>query len=160
MLLERVSSYVYYRSMKDHGEPRKVKIEFSERGGINYDEIKGYLQLIKNQELMGQSFLQSGQINWDVIDPELVEVYAHKTRISMIFPDIVASAFYKACDKYERNKPVDPRAAIRLEPRMCRPKDQASRSAAGFGVKLMPAPKKANLEKDQEQIFRFYGYKF
>jgi hypothetical protein len=40
LLLERVTTYCESRSMDDYGEMRKVRVEFSDRGGVNIEDIK------------------------------------------------------------------------------------------------------------------------
>jgi hypothetical protein len=71
--------------------------------------------------------------------------------------DIVASAFFKACDKYDTGG-CNPEFAKALRDRMAREPDTKTGQISGFGVKLLPSLKKAKLDPDQAEIFRFYGY--
>lgn len=160
ILLEKMTGFAHAHSIKTHGKSLPIKFEFSERGGISYNELRGYLQLLRSNDKLGNQTVTYDAINWAAINDKLIEVYSHKSRAGLILPDIVASSFYMACDKHERNSPVDPRPAIRLNPRMARRADTLSQMPAGFGVKLMPNVRVANLDKDQQQIFNFYGYKF
>jgi hypothetical protein len=67
--------------------------------------------------------------------------------------DVVAAAFFKACDKHDTGA-CDSQYAKLLRPRMARERDKIS----GFGVKLLPGFAKASLDADQAEIFRYYGY--
>lgn len=94
-LLERVSlglkTYAEERSMPNC----RAKIVFSRRGGMNYDEFCEYLQLIKD----GKEVMYSpGRIDWDVIDPERIEVADHERRAGLQLADICTSAMFKAVE--------------------------------------------------------------
>jgi len=161
LLLERVTDFVQRRSMMDFGEPRNVRLEFSKNGGVRYDELLGYFEYLKEQSETKRTFISHKQINWNVINLQEVGVYAHHTRAGLIFPDIVASSFYQACDKLERGKPVEPRPAMALMPRMAGLKKNANTIVhRDYGVKLMPHPNQMNIDTDQQQVFREYGYRF
>ncbi|MBM2575259.1 DUF3800 domain-containing protein [Jannaschia sp. Os4] len=155
LLLERVTDFVAWRSEVDFGEPQKVKIEFSNRGGLSYSQMKAYWRWISYQG--ENTFLRFGRINWDAIDYELAKVYPHYDRAGLQLADVVASAFFKAVDKYNTGS-CDPRFAAKLQPRMARFRDRPANSPSGYGVKLMPSLKGARLLPEQEQIFRYYGY--
>ncbi|MFT4091192.1 MAG: DUF3800 domain-containing protein [Asticcacaulis sp.] len=156
LLLERVTDYVSWRSMKDHGEIRKVKLEFSNRGGLSYSQMDAYFRWISYQGK--NTFLKFGNVNWEAIDPGLLKVYPHYERAGLQLADIVASSFYKAVDIYNTGS-CDAQFAKLLDPRMARYRDQRSSLPSGYGVKLMPwSLPAAKLHSDQEAIFRHYGY--
>lgn len=155
LLLERVTDFVYWHS-KDKGvEPQKLKIEYSNRGGLSYSQMDAYYRWISYQG--ENTFLRSGRIHWSVIDHNLLQVYPHYERAGLGFADILASSFFKACDVYN-TRSCDPRFARELCPRIARFRDKAGNSQSGYGVKLLPTFKKAKLLSDQEEIFRYYGY--
>ena len=160
VLMEKVTSFVSWHSQKNYHEIRKIKFEFSQRGGIRYDELAAYFNLLQTNDASGTQTANYDTIHWDTVDYDLIEVHPHSHRAGLIMPDIVASSFYMACDKHERGLPCDPIPAMRLIPRMAIKHDDKSKSSAGFGVKLMPNQKKAKLESDQKQIFKKYGYWF
>lgn len=88
---------------------------------------------------------------------DLLRVYPHWEREGLQIADAVAGAFFKACDKYDTGS-CDPQFAKLLKPKMAREPDTEAGQISGFGVKLLPNFKKAELDKDQAEIFRFYGY--
>ena len=109
---------------------------------------------------MGTQKANFDSINWGCVDLDLIEVYPHTHRAGLIMPDIVASSFYMACDKYERGLPCDPEPAVRLMPRMALKFDNQQSTCAGMSVKLMPAQRQAKLDGEQQVVFKLYGYRF
>jgi hypothetical protein len=102
-------------------------------------------------------FLPWGKICWEVMDPRLLYVYPHYEREGLQLADIVASAFFKACDKHDTGA-CDPQFAKLLSDRMARIPDTTAGQIAGYGLKLLPNFRKAKLDPDQASIFKFYGY--
>ncbi|HEX4183950.1 MAG TPA: hypothetical protein VHY34_11900, partial [Caulobacteraceae bacterium] len=47
LLLERVTHWVSRRSLVDHGETKRVKLIFSERGGLSYAQMGAYFQWLR-----------------------------------------------------------------------------------------------------------------
>lgn len=159
VLLEKVTDWVYRHSMAKLGRPGRLKIEFSERGGIRYDEIDQYYRLLREHDRAGTQFVTYDAINWSVVHRELIEAYPHNSRAGLVLPDIVASSFFAACDKHDRGKPPNPLSAFKLDPRMARRRAGPEQTPAGYGVKLMPSVKEAKLDDDQFRIFRHSGYR-
>lgn len=155
LLLERVTHFVRHRSIKDHGEIKKVKIEYSKRGGLSYSQMKAYYEWLK---VKGKNlYLPMGHVDWSVMDRELLEIHSHKDRAGLQLADCVASAFFKAVDIYDTGA-CDPSFAKLLEPRMGRDRDTQNGLVSGYGLKLMPSMNMANLEPAQKEIFHHYGY--
>jgi hypothetical protein len=152
VLLERVTRFALRRSMLDHGEPRKMRIEFSARGGLKYSQMSAYYEWLHSKGR--RPFLPWGTLEWAVMHPRLLYVYPHLEREGLQLADAVASSFFKACDKHDTGS-CEPRFAEMLRPRMARAENGA---ISGYGVKLLPGLKKGKLEKDQAAIFRAYGY--
>lgn len=99
LLLERVTFWVEQRSIQDFGSTRKVKLEYSIRGGLSYAQLNAYFELLK---IKGDNlFLPLGHIHWSVLSQELVELHNHEERAGLQLADVTASAFFKACDKYD-----------------------------------------------------------
>lgn len=157
LLLERVTHYVEWRSIKDYGSPQKLKIEFSERGGLSYSQMAAYYEWLRMKGPTKNLYLPWGNLRWPVMDNRLLKVYNHTERAGLQLADCVASAFFKAADKHSTNQ-CDPRFAQALRPRMAKEHDRPGSLIAGYGVKLMPGLGKAKLDADQAQIFRYYGY--
>jgi hypothetical protein len=154
--LERVTKFVYDRAIAEYGEARRLRIEYSARGGLRYSQMAAYYEWMKLKK--HNPFLPWGRIYWEVMDSDLLRVYPHMDREGLQLADVVASAFFKACDKYDTGA-CDPTFAKLLRPRMAREPDKARGGQfSGFGVKLMPSMRKAKLDPDQAEIFKFYGY--
>lgn len=155
VLLERVTRFVHQHSIETHGKASYVRLEYSERGGLRYEQMNAYYQWLKLKR--HRPFLPWGKIEWDVLHPDLFFVYPHWEREGLQLVDIVASAFFKACDKYDTGA-CDPQFAKLLEPRMAREPDTKKGQISGFGVKLLPNLRNAKLDPDQAEIFKSYGY--
>lgn len=155
LLLERVTYWIEKRSLADFGSPRKAKLEYSVRGGLSYSQLNAYFELLRIKA--GDLFLPLGQIHWSAIDRDLIEVHNHEDRAGLQLADITASAFFKACDRYDTGA-CDPQFARLLSSRMARDPDRLSGQVCGFGVKLMPKWSEAKLLPEQQVIFRSYGY--
>lgn len=101
-------------------------------------------------------YLPLGDLVWETMHRDLLFIYQHKKRAGLQLADSVASAFFKACDYCDTGE-CDPTYAKLLEPRMAREPDGRG-PISGYGVKLMPNFKKANLLPEQAAILRYYGY--
>lgn len=155
LLLERVTRFVEQQSVRDHGEVRLLRLEYSARGGLRYSQMNAYYEWMRLKRR--KPFLPWGHVHFDVMHPRLMRVYPHTERDGLQIADVVASAFFKACDK--RSSPAcNSEFARLLHPRMAREPDKIGGQIAGFGVKLLPNMKRAQLDEDQADIFRFFGY--
>ncbi|HEV2603075.1 MAG TPA: DUF3800 domain-containing protein [Microvirga sp.] len=160
VLLERITDYVLHRSIKRYGEPKRVKLEFSERGGLRYSQMKAYYEWINLKSVGGKVplYLPWGKIAFEVLHRDLMYVYNHLERDGLKLPDIAASAFFKAVDVHDTRQ-CDPTFAKLLEPRMARAPHTGQ--IGGYGVKLMPNWRtldKYKVPEEQRAILRFYGY--
>lgn len=156
LLLERVTHFVDARKPeKPSNEGNFIRVEYSARGGLRYSQMNAYYEWMRQKN--GPPFLPWGSIKWDTLHPNLMKVYPHKDRLGLQLADVVASSFFKACDKYDTGA-CDTRYAKELQPRMAREPDRPSGDIAGYGVKLLPSMEKAKLDSDQAEIFKFYGY--
>lgn len=160
VLLERVTDFVYAASMQRYGEPRRVKLEYSERGGLSYSQMHAYYEWIKIKSGSGDMplYLPWGNLQWPVMHQDLMSVYNHKVRDGLKLPDIVASAFFKAVDVHDTGE-CDPSFARLLGPRMARSPD--TDQICGYGVKLLPNWKALDTYRvpdEQREILRHYGY--
>jgi hypothetical protein len=157
ILLERVTYFVRYKSLEQHGEIKKVKLEYSDKGGHSYPQMKAYYNWLKMRPL----YLDKGEILWDVLHHDLQEIRKHKDRAGLQLADVVSGSFFKSCDIYDTGG-CDPQFAKLLKPRMgkIRYANQSETEGiiSGYGVKLLPNWATAKLRPEQEDIFKFYGY--
>ena len=157
LLLERVTYFVREKSLEQHREVRKVRLEFSSRGGLDRFGLTSYFNWLKLRSDEGKNYLPLGNLAWETIDENLVYIFAHKERAGLQLADTVASAFFKACDYVDTGE-CNPEFAKLLAPRMCHTPDGSNGTASGFSVKLMPNLNKANLLPTQTEVFTYYGY--
>ena len=157
LALERASHFVWRRSIQNHGAPKRMKIIFSERGGLKIGQIGAYYEWIKKQSLNDNLYLAWGDIEWETVHPLLIDKDFHKNLPGLKLADIVAAAFYAAADN-KQSGPCEPQHAKALKSVMARFRSNETGRYSGYGVKLMPSWGKAKLSADQKRIFEFYGY--
>ena len=157
ILMERVTHFVAEQSTKKFGSPRFVKLEFSERGGLRVPQVAAYFEILRAQTRAGTLVNPRGTLAWDTINPLLFETHQHNAREGLQLSDIVATAFFKACDA-QNTGGIDTRFAQALSQKIGRTPNKLIGRAAGYGVKLLPSWSKAKLTPQQEHVFRFYGY--
>jgi hypothetical protein len=157
LLLERVTTFVREKSIEQHGSIKRVRLEFSERGGLKQSSLNTYFEWLKMKSQGGDMFLPLGDLEWETMHRDLLGVHPHKQRAGLQLADTVASAFFKACDCCDTGA-CDPEFAKLLGPRMCRVPDGFTGQISGYSVKLMPNLKKAALLPEQAAIFKHYGY--
>lgn len=154
LLLERVTHWVHRHSVRKYGSPQKVKLVYSERGGLSYGQLNAYYQWLRMKG--DNQYLPLGNIQYECIDLRLLQVFNHVDHDGLKLPDIVASAFFKASDIHNTGG-CDPRFALALKPRMARSPDGLY---SGYSVKLMPNLKQLRGKASPEQlkVFKEYGY--
>jgi len=157
LLLERITHFVDWHSRSVHGRPQKLKIEYSARGGLSYSQMSAYYEWLRMKGPTKNLFLPLGNLKWDVMHSQLLKVYPHTERAGLQLADCVASSFFKAADNAQTSG-CDSQFAKALQPRMCRHNNKRSGRVSGYGVKLMPNYREAQLSEDQSEIFQFYGY--
>lgn len=160
VLLERITDYVYADSIKRYGEPRHVKLEYSERGGLRYSQMQAYYEWIRLKSSSGAIplFLPWGRLRFEVLHHELFNVFRHELRDGLKLADIAASAFFKAVDVHDTGA-CNPEFAKLLTPRMAAA--PATNQIGGYGVKLLPKWKTLNdfdVPSNQRVILRHFGY--
>jgi hypothetical protein len=154
LILERITDYCFRHSMRNYGEPRRVKVIFSQRGGHSYGHTITYGEILKQQSRSQTTLLDKRTINWQVVDIRLYEVLEHRAHAGLQLADVIASSFYQATDILP---PTDwnPAYAKLLKPRMAMERGVH----ADYGVAFQPTPPwRANLLKKQKEIFEYYGY--
>jgi hypothetical protein len=154
LLLERITEFCAKRSKTIYGEYRSIKLVFSQRGGMSYDRLTSYLNLLHFQSESGSLYLTAGDLKWEVVDLNQIYIAAHKNEAGVQLADVVAGSFYQAVS-LDGKSPCCSRFAKILLPRMYR--DHRG-LILGNGVKAMPNPKYMNLELSQRHIFECIGY--
>lgn len=154
LLLERVTAYCEDRVPPEHRGKWKLRIIFSRRGGLLYKDFEKYMTKLRWQSILGTQHIDHGDLCWSVIDSDEIFVLDHSNRAGLQLADIGAGAFYCAL---EQNRPAncDPQYAQILKPRMAFDKKE---EVLGFGIKTMPELNRMRLQKEQREVFEFYGY--
>lgn len=156
LLMERVTVFCAEHSMKEHGELRRIKIEFSRRGGHRYSQTKAYHTYLSMQQQVDRVFLKKREPVTAMLDTDLMEDHPHHTRAGLQLADAVASAFYQAIDCLGPGQWLIEPAKL-MEPIMAKENGKVK----DFGVALFPTPPwKAELTPEQRQVFEHYGYDF
>ena len=156
-LLERVTQFVADNSQATFNETRKVKIVFSERGGLNVGQMSAYYDILSNQSRGGRLFLRRGDLAWGTFHRLLLKRARSKVSAGLQLSDIVASSFFRACDQYN-TLDCNPSFARLLKPRMARVPDKPKGKISGFGLKVAPKYEPMNWLPIQGEIFAHYGY--
>jgi hypothetical protein len=157
VLLEKVTHFVAADSQARFGEIKKIKIVYSRAGGLSYPQMTAYYEWMRPKAKANNQYLKHGDMVYETISPHLLEVRDDKTEPALQLADAVASAFFKACDKYDTGG-CDPAYAIALTKRMGACPDKKDGMISGYGLKLLPGLSGAKLDADQEVIFRHFGY--
>lgn len=161
ILIERISDFVLTDSKQKYGGPKKVKFEFSDRGGHSYSQTKAYHYILNEQSRAQVTFLNRRVPKWQVLDFRLMENHRHEDRAGLQLADVVASAFYTAVDNLETGPCfIDP--ARLLAPRMGYERNvYGNKIIKDYGLVLQPTPDwEAPISEDQKAIFKHYGYDF
>jgi hypothetical protein len=152
LLLERVTEYCEWRSLRDYGEPRLVRLEFSRRKGLRYSHLQAYLYWLRMQSRAEALYLNQGDIKWSVIDPlNEVKVFDHAERAGLQISDAVASSCYQGVGGLPT---PDARHAISLASRFAM--NNAGKTF-GYGFKLMPGNYIRRVPAQQKALLDFYS---
>lgn len=144
-LIERISWLC--RDMRPHVPEGngKVAITFSRRGGMNYQDFRYYMSLLKS------SNAEDCRIHWPVIDLEAVEAKDHSKNASLQLADIVASAVASG---------VEPDLYGNCEERYAEILKQVTYQRKGsflsYGIKSLPKFEECDLSKDQIKMMEIW----
>jgi hypothetical protein len=128
LLLERVSWLCRDTHHPSRGGDGSVKIIFSNRAGMSYQEIKDYLELLRrNAELWDV------RIDWNVVKTSQISANVHSQRNGLQIADAVASGIYSALQETEHGYTED-RYVRMLKPVMYTHKGEC----LGYGLKFWP----------------------
>jgi hypothetical protein len=156
LLLERVTDYCERQTPIKDRDKAKLRIVFSRRGGLTYDDLKSYLDLLHYQSVNKLLRLNAGDLKWSMIDTNEIQVLDHPEKAGLQLSDVVAGAFYEAV---ERNRGeiahCDPSYAKLLKPLMAQ---SAAGNTISYGIKTMPNLWEMELQGEQKVIFEYFGY--
>lgn len=154
LLLERVTDFCELRAMRDYGEPRICRLEFSRRKGLRYSHFQSYLYWLRVQSKAKMLYLNKGDIKWSVIDPlNEVRVFDHSERAGLQLSDAVASSFYQSV---AGEPEPDTRFAALLKPRLAR---DPNGKIFNYGIKIMPDGYLARAPEAQREFFLAFDKK-
>ncbi len=126
-LIERLSWFCRdFRRYVPEGDGR-VKIVFSRRGGMSYEDFQSYLTVLKN------THDPDIRIHWPVIDIDGVEAVDHGQRFGLQLADLAVSGLRAALEP-DRYGNVEPRFAEMLKNRVY----SRSGNCLSYGAKLVP----------------------
>ncbi len=155
LLMERATELCLIDSRKRYKAARNLRVIFSERGGHSYGQTKAYWEVLKRQSMAGTTYLPKRTVRHEVLRYQLVEYLPHNQNAGLQLADVVASAFFQACDVLENR--WDPEPAKLLTPKMY----HEAGVYADSGVVLQPTPPwRAELTPQQQEIFKHFGYSF
>jgi hypothetical protein len=144
-LIERLSWLCRdHRPNVPEGDGR-VKITFSRRGGMSYENFRGYLQHLKDHPTPEM------KIHWPVIDIEAVDAKDHKTNASLQLVDAIASSFAAAVEPDFYGN-CETRYAESLRPVTYHRKG----NYLSYGVKIVPRHEDCGLDEQQMKFIGLY----
>jgi len=117
--LERVTHFVWRRSVQRYRAPRRVKIVFSERSQLRVGQISAYYHWISQQSRNDNLYLPWGDLEWETMHQLLLTKDFHKNLSGLKLSDTLASAFNAAYDN-KQSGPCTPEYAKNLLPVMAR----------------------------------------
>lgn len=138
-LLERLTDACLRRS---RGQPCKLNLTFSQRANTDYQKMRDYLFLMRNDE---ELLVPKRSIDWSVLNPEDIRVENHSKRAGLQIADVVTSATYKALEP-NRYGDVEPRYAQNLSQRFIRKNNSVKNEVLTF------IPSKASWAQNAQKI--------
>jgi len=154
VLLERITAYCHWHSMRHYGEQRYVKIVLSERGTHGYARAIWYSQMLKEQGQSGTTYISTRTIDWRVFDSRLISVQPHHLDAGLQLADVVASSFYQAVDILPPTI-WNPNNARFLKDRVT----NVDGRYENWGLTFLPFKYyEADLRPEQIDIFEHYGF--
>ena len=127
-LLERVSWCCRDHRPRDDGGDGSAEIVFSNRGGMSCEELRDYLDLLRDQ-----SAARDIRIEWGIVRSTQVLNVASGKRLGLQVADAVASSFFYAVQR-TRYGHTEPRYAQMLKPVVYHYRG----AYLGYGVKVRP----------------------
>ncbi len=144
-LIERISWLCRdMRRSVPEGDGR-VKIVFSRRGGMSYDDFRDYLTKLRERND------PAIQINWPTIDIEGVDAQDHSRRAGLQISDIVASAITAAVEQDFYGN-----CELRYAEILRRIIYQRRGNYLSYGMKLYPWAERLELDAQQQALIGLF----
>ena len=138
-LLERVSWYCRdHRTSSDEGDGT-IDLVFSNRSGMSYQELREYLDRLREQSRLGDV-----SVDWNVIRAGQVMALTSGRRMGLQIADAVAGSFFYAVERTQYGFTEDRYARI-VKPVVYRYKGKSE----GYGLKIWPREAYDVLEEEQ-----------
>ncbi len=138
-LLERVSWYCRdHRTSSDEGDGT-IDLVFSNRSGMSYQELREYLDRLREQSRLGDV-----SVDWNVIRASQVMALTSGRRMGLQIADAVAGSFFYAVERTQYGFTEDRYARI-VKPVVYRYKGKSE----GYGLKIWPREAYDVLEEEQ-----------
>jgi len=128
-LFERISWFCRDKKTTHDLGDGSVKIIFSNKSNILYDEMKEYLNLLERR-----TEINDVRIDWNIIKESQIESLSAGKKMGLQIADAVASSFYYATNPSPYGYP-EPRYAIMLQPVVYKHEGTYS----GYGLKFWPS---------------------
>jgi hypothetical protein len=154
LLLERVTHWCADLSTKERGVVEPAQIVFSERGGHDYNHLRGYIDTLRMQAVERTTWLKAKEIVAGVLDPALCVVKPHASLAGLHLADIAASAFFQGADHSSPSFTLDNALALKR----IVPKAPKQKSAAGFGLLKLPFTHQGEIPVGDRPLFEAFGY--
>lgn len=155
LLLERVTDFAEREMLSRFGEVRPIKLVFSERGGVAYDWLCDYIEVLMHQSRKESLVLNKRDVKASVLDRDLIDWIPHNLNAGCQTADIVTSAMHCAADANGPRWNLEPARALRpilaLEGGWFH----------DYSVALQPSRfRSTRLTNAQKLLFEEYGYCF
>lgn len=144
-LLERLTAECWRAAA---GQPCKLQLVFSRRGGTDYHSMRQYLAMIRD----GLEYMKPVRtIRWELLDIDAIRVEAHEKWAGLQLADCVTSAFQAGVEPNPYGN-YEPRYAHTLRSRVLKLGDHC----LNLGVTPVPSMHRSNLDDEQAAFFKFF----
>lgn len=128
------------------GDPCKLRIVFSRRGGTNYQTMAEYLQMLAD----GDDLVKSPRsTDWSVLDIGKIAVENHSKSPGLQLADCVTSAFFQGVEPNLYGN-TEPSYGLTLSPRLI----DYNRDALNSGITVVPSVGAARCTDEQSEFIR------
>jgi Protein of unknown function (DUF3800) len=86
LLLEQVSNFIGQRTFIDYNQLTKMRIEFSDRGGLDIRQFRNYFDYLRDQSSTGSLYIDQYDLDWSVVDTKEMYSFANKDRAGLQWP--------------------------------------------------------------------------
>ncbi|MCJ7997583.1 hypothetical protein J5N58_23635, partial [Rhizobium cremeum] len=123
----------------------RVKIVFSRRGGMSYDDFRGYMERLRLNSH------EDIRIHWPVVDIEGIDAQDHKKRAGLQLADIVASSIANGVE-HDRYGNCEFRYAEILRPIIY----NRNHNFFSYGLKFFPPHHELALTQEQQRTIDLF----